>query len=196
MRAWAWSIYINGSKEQSKIRKSIDHNEPQIIANLNKRIDRIERQKLKFNDDLNRENVKLFDERSITNMVELSTRVQAQLKHARLSVPAISASIKSFCRKSLVENTLKMETISEIEQQRSTLPDQSTDKNFNKLKETFRFDMNQFSDKVSLLMQKKNPKSTRSSHKPSVTLPKTLSDTNLYELKETKTKFSIQHLPY
>jgi hypothetical protein len=67
MRNWAWSVYIDGSKQQEDLTNSISQNEPQIIANLNKCIDNIERKKIQyvekhFNQIKSEES--LFDKRS------------------------------------------------------------------------------------------------------------------------------------
>lgn len=49
MRKWAWSIYGKSSLRENKSQINIKY-EKRVLANLNKRLNRIEKEKLKLND--------------------------------------------------------------------------------------------------------------------------------------------------
>ncbi len=49
MRKWAWSIYGKSSLRENKSQINIKY-EKRVLANLNKRLNRIEKEKLKIND--------------------------------------------------------------------------------------------------------------------------------------------------
>jgi hypothetical protein len=187
MRKWAWQIYVDSSSEKSKVRNSIDHNEPQIIANLNKRIDRIERKKLQFNDEYNNTCVNFFDEQAVTSIDELSTRIRSQLKHIRLSVPSLSVTMKPLSRKSLVENLFKMETICEVDA-KETAKDKA--KSLRKMRQDLFAEKKLFDNETDKKVQKVNP---LLKSQPVENLRKSRSDSNLDRLDAIEPKSSVKY---